>query len=264
MRRDIRRSMRRERIIMVASSAFVLAALTMTGIYMGKSSIKDRDDGYTMESPAPQNAVEPTKEPRQVADLENINLNISADPATNMENDLDYMPEEIIVPDAAEVDSGLVEIGGEVFDPIVEEIPVQERELNFEGEILRPVEGETVIPYSMDASVYFKTLDQYKYNPAEIISAAEDEAVIACAEGKITDIYDDSELGSVVVMELGGGFEATYGQLGNIQVAVGEYVNAGQQIATVEMPTKYFSVEGSNLYFKLTENGTAVNPEDFF
>ena len=38
-------TIKRERIIMIASSAFVMAALTMTGIYMKEQEIQEQDDG---------------------------------------------------------------------------------------------------------------------------------------------------------------------------------------------------------------------------
>ena len=34
-------------------------------------------------------------------------------------------------------------------------------------------------------------------------------------------------------------------------------------IGHVAEPTKYYSVEGSNVYFKLTKDGEAVNPLDY-
>ena len=34
---------------MIASSAFVLTALTMTGIYMKSSNVEQQDDGYTID-----------------------------------------------------------------------------------------------------------------------------------------------------------------------------------------------------------------------
>ena len=34
----------------------------------------------------------------------------------------------------------------------------------------------------------------------------------------------------------------------------------GDVIAEVAAPTKYFSVEGTNVYFKLTKDGEPVNP----
>ena len=50
MRRNNRKnSIKKERIIMLASSAFVLTALTMTGIYMKNSNKTEKDDGYTLD-----------------------------------------------------------------------------------------------------------------------------------------------------------------------------------------------------------------------
>mgnify|MGYP007071190272 CR=1 FL=1 len=42
------------------------------------------------------------------------------------------------------------------------------RKLNFteDSQMLWPVNGQVVIDYSMDATTYFPTLDQYKYNDA--------------------------------------------------------------------------------------------------
>ena len=46
--------------------------------------------------------------------------------------------------------------------------------VSFNGEsiLLWPVDGNVIMNYSMDKTVYFSTLDQYKYNPALIISGA--------------------------------------------------------------------------------------------
>ena len=67
-----------------------------------------------------------------------------------------------------------------------------------------------------------------------------------------------------MTLDLGNGYQATYGQLKDIQVAEGNYVNRGDVLAKVSAPTKYFSVEGSNLYFQLTKDGEPVNPEGLF
>ena len=39
-----------------------------------------------------------------------------------------------------------------------------------DSELLWPVDGQVIMNYSMDKTVYFSTLDQFKYNPALIIS----------------------------------------------------------------------------------------------
>ena len=62
--------------------------------------------------------------------------------------------------------------------------------------------GNVLINYSMDKTVYFPTLEQYKYNPAIIISAVEGETITAATDSKVNRVYTDPELGNVIVMEL--------------------------------------------------------------
>ena len=42
-----------------------------------------------------------------------------------------------------------------------------------------------IINYSMDSTVYFPTLDQYKYNPAVIIAGEVNDKVYAVAKGRL-------------------------------------------------------------------------------
>ena len=50
------------------------------------------------------------------------------------------------------------------------------------------------------------------------------------------------------------------GQLENIQIKEGDMVEEGAYIADVAAPTKYYSVEGDNIYFALKKDGEPVNP----
>ena len=97
-----------------------------------------------------------------------------------------------------------------------------------------------------------------------MIAAEEGSAVTACAEGVVIDIFQDEEIGHAVTMDIGDGYQITYGQLYDINVTLNSHVKPGDAIASVAEPTKYFSVEGSNLYLKLTANGTPVDPEMLF
>ena len=143
---------------------------------------------------------------------------------------------------------------------------VVEKSLSFSEAdgLLRPVSGDILLPYSMDASIYFATLAQYKYNPAVMIVAEEGEQVSVCAAGKVVDIYEDAKIGNAVVLDLGDGYQATYGQLEDITVSVNSYVEEGEVLGVVAAPTKYYSVEGTNLYFQLTKDDEPVNPEILF
>lgn len=123
-----------------------------------------------------------------------------------------------------------------------------------------PVEGEVILDFSMDHSIYFPTLAQYQYNPAMIISAPEGTEVLTAAAGTVTDVGKSNEYGHYVTMDLGDGFEITYGQLFDITTEVGETLEAGERIAMVCFPTRSYIEEGDNLYLRLTQNGVAVDP----
>ncbi len=123
-----------------------------------------------------------------------------------------------------------------------------------------PIVGNILVNYSMDKTVYFSTLQQYKYNPAIVIQANVGDLITAASAGKVISVFNDPQIGDAITMELGGGYEVTYGQLTNILVSEGSFVAAGDVIAEVSAPTKYYSVEGPNVYFKLTKNGEPVNP----
>lgn len=130
--------------------------------------------------------------------------------------------------------------------------------------LMRPLDGEVLIPYSMDGSVYFSTLDQYKYNPAVMLVAEAGMKISSCATGTITAVNSDAEIGRYMTVDLGDGYELTYGQMGDIFYSVGDTVNAGDLIGTVGVPTKYFALEGANLYLKLTKDGVPSDPEILF
>lgn len=134
--------------------------------------------------------------------------------------------------------------------------------LNFtaDSKLVLPIAGEILINYSTDKSVYFPTLEQYRCNPALIISAAQGEQVKAAVAGRVVKIYEDAVTGKTVVMDLGNGYELTYGQLADVIVSEGSYVPAGENFAVIASPTRYFVEEGTNLYLKLTKDGVAINP----
>lgn len=129
-----------------------------------------------------------------------------------------------------------------------------------EDSLVWPIVGNILIDYSMDKTIYFETLQQYKYNPGIVIAATEGEIITAAANGRVISVDNDAQLGNIVVMDLGNQYELTYGQLDNITVSEGSYVSTGDIIGSVAHPTKYYSTEGANVYFKLTKDGEPVNP----
>ncbi len=152
----------------------------------------------------------------------------------------------------------------EIIEPEIDiiEPSIQESPLVFSDEdvLSWPVDGNVLIPFNMEQTVYFATLDQYKYNPAVIIAGDVGEEVWAATDGKVTSIREDAQTGTTVTVDLGDGFEAIYGQLGELHVKEGDRVEEGVLIGYLGEPTKYYSVEGCNLYFQLLKDGEAVDP----
>lgn len=129
---------------------------------------------------------------------------------------------------------------------------------------LWPVRGNILLDYSMDSTIYFPTLDQYQCNPGVVIQAEVSQPVVSPANARVISVSSNEELGSYVVLDLGNEYVATCGQLKEIQVVENEYLEAGQLLGYVAEPTKYYSVEGSNVYFELQHAGTSVDPLGFF
>lgn len=148
-------------------------------------------------------------------------------------------------------------------EPIIE--PVVQEKLHFagKGSAIWPLKGKILLPYSMDATVYFPTLDQYQYNPAMIIQGNVNDKVVFIAKGKITDVVTNEETGCTVIQDLGDGYTAIYGQLKELTFDKGDAVEAGQVVGYINEPTKYYSVEGSNLYFAMQKDGKAIDPAEY-
>ncbi len=137
-----------------------------------------------------------------------------------------------------------------------------EDRLHFDQEtgLLWPVEGDILIEYSTDKVVFFPTLSQFKTNPALIIGSKVGENVKASANGVVKSIEKNDETGTTVTIAIGDDFKVIYGQLKDVSVSKGDEVSEGQVIGKIAKPTKYYSVEGANLYYQVKQKNETVNP----
>lgn len=126
--------------------------------------------------------------------------------------------------------------------------------------LLWPIAGDIILDYSMDKSVYFATLDQYKYNPAVIIQGNPDESVLCGARGKVKSVKTREETGTTVTVDIGSGYQLVYGQLKELLVKEGDSVKAGATLGYVGEPTKYYAREGANVYFEIQKDGKSIDP----
>ena len=126
-----------------------------------------------------------------------------------------------------------------------------------------PVMGNIILGYSMDTTTYFPTLEQYKCNPANIIQSDISTPVMAPADARVLEIGSNEEIGSFVKLDFGNGYGAVCGQLKEIPVVENEYLHRGDVIGYIAEPTKYYSVEGNNLYFEFLHEDEPIDALDY-
>lgn len=133
-----------------------------------------------------------------------------------------------------------------------------------ESTLIWPVEtNDIIMDFSPDSTIYFATLDKYKTNDSICIRSDVGTPVYAASAGIVSDIGYNEEIGNSVSLDLGDNFTLQYGQIKDIQVEEGDVVAEGDLLCYVANPTKYYSVEGPNLYLKLSDGETAVDPLDY-
>ena len=300
MRRRRRSSFRKEKAIMLVSSCLVLTALTATGLYVRNRGQEKEEDNYivdftTLDEANRDKAGEAQDLGEQQADAGELDYDPSFQEANSGKVDNPDMKmlgstanageqaaAEQAAAEAAQAEAqqeALAQESQEALEANASDAiaktddgnetakrdedamnTVPALDFSESDTLVWPIVGNVLVNYSMDKTVFFATLQQYKYNPAIIIAATQGEGITAAADGQVTTIYEDPEIGTAVIMNLGDVYELTYGQLTDLTVAEGDVVTTGEIIGKVAEPTKYYSVEGCNVYFKLTKDGQPVNP----
>lgn len=132
-----------------------------------------------------------------------------------------------------------------------------------DSKLVWPVRGNVILDYSMDSTIYFPTLDQYKCNPALVIQGEVSCPVYAPANARVAAVGVNEEIGNYLMLDLGNDYTAVCGQLKEVAAVEGEYLEQGQLLGYVAEPTKYYSIEGSNVYLQLKHGDETVDPLDY-
>ena len=127
-----------------------------------------------------------------------------------------------------------------------------------------PVFGEVEVGYFADELVYNKTMMDWRTHSAIDISADLGAKVIACANGTVTDIYEDVMLGTVVVIDHGDGLQSIYANLAATPtVSVGDSVTAASVIGAVGDTAIGETGQPYHLHFAMTKDGESVDPVEY-
>lgn len=251
---------KKAKIILNGAVLAVMAALGITVYQIGTSSSKEeimyeeaKEESEKEKSTEPQISEETKEEALVDADTSQVQAsmekNAEAEEKKETEeeaSDETQEPEETPVETAANPQAASLNLP----------------EVNFSEETLMewPIHGNILVDYSMDSTVYFPTLDQYRLSPAIAVQADEGAPVMSAVNGTVYSVEETAKTGTTVTMELGNGYQAVYGQLKDLNVSEGDTVKKGAIIGYVNAPTKYYSEEGSNLYFAMKKDGKPIDP----
>lgn len=281
------RDMTKNRIAKYVANTALLAVLAAAGIgayQLGTSGTDEKiqekvpsyyDEGLSTET-TPDSAVDAGT---SLVEAELEDKDVSVDTGTDLTSNKDSMSENVDAGDITADSTGTENMSenttltaenslSEAADVVGNEsvntsANVQEApKLSFSEDTLMewPVHGSILRDYNMDQTVYYATLDQYKLSPSIVVGAEEGAPVTCSVKGKVYSVEEDPQTGTTLTMELGDGYQAVYGQLKDLTVKEGDIVEKGTVIGYINAPTRYYSSEGSNLYFAMEKNGEPVDP----
>lgn len=247
---------KKAKIILNGAVLAVMAALGITVYQIGTSSSKEeimyeeaKEESEKEKSTEPQISEETKEEALVDADTSQVQA--------SMEKNAEAEEKKETEEESSDETQELVETAA---NPQAASLNLPE--VNFSEETLMewPIHGNILVDYSMDSTVYFPTLDQYRLSPAIAVQADEGAPVMSAVNGTVYSVEETAKTGTTVTMELGNGYQAVYGQLKDLNVSEGDTVKKGAIIGYVNAPTKYYSEEGSNLYFAMKKDGKPIDP----
>ena len=123
-----------------------------------------------------------------------------------------------------------------------------------------PLEGEILAEYAPDKPVWSETLGQWQTHPALDIAGSPGEAVYACRDGVVSEVWNDRLWGNVIVIEHDDGYRSTCAGLNTLNmVEEGDAVGMGQVIGSVGQSADCEAERGWHIHFELTKDGVPVD-----
>lgn len=125
------------------------------------------------------------------------------------------------------------------------------------GSLLWPVQGKITKPFGRWKHPISKT---WHNNEGIDIDTQPNATIKSVARGKVTWIDWVRGRGTVVILDHGGFYYTVYGHLANVDVAPGEFVDAGESIGQVGDRQ---SLYGSTLHFMVWKGADHMNPSSW-
>ena len=131
-------------------------------------------------------------------------------------------------------------------------------------EFMMPVAGNISESFSIDALVYSNTMEDYRTHNGIDINCGIGDAVMASADGVVTEVYEHPMMGNTIVISHAADSQTVYQNLADdILVSVGDEVNEGDVIGAVGESALIEIAEEPHLHFEMVIGLNRVNPVDY-
>lgn len=185
---------------------------------------------------------------------------VFARPLDSAEEPASYAPKNIEAEDFIDYTKEPEKEGEETVEPETE-AEINETE---EFEMIPPVEGNIIIPFSDNQLIFSKTMNDYRIHTGIDIKAPVLSRVYAVEDGITAEVKDDSLMGKTIIIDHENGFKSIYKNLSSAEmVNIGDSVKKGSVISGVGESAITEIKEESHLHFELEKDGIKVNPEDY-
>ena len=127
-----------------------------------------------------------------------------------------------------------------------------------------PMQNATLVKdFSNKELQYNDTLKQWEIHKAIDVASDTSNNVLAIASGTVTNVYNNYLEGGVIEITHSNGIKSVYKSLEDVSVKNGDYVDAGDVIASVSTSMARELNTGNHLHFEMFENNISVNPNNY-
>lgn len=136
----------------------------------------------------------------------------------------------------------------------------KKRSFDMDAGLSWPIKENILKKFDDKGTTFFETLGVYQCNPALLIGGKAGDKVKASAPGTVLSVKKEEETGVTVTVDIGSKYKVIYGQLKGVKVQEGDSIKTGSVIGALNKPTKYYTEEGTHLYFQVLDRDTPVDP----
>ena len=129
---------------------------------------------------------------------------------------------------------------------------------------IAPMENATLVKdFSNKELQYNDTLKQWEIHKALDVTSDVSNNVISIANGTVTNVYNNYLEGGVIEITHDNGIKSVYKSLEDVSVKNGDYVKAGDIIASISSSMAREINTGNHLHFEMYENNISIDPNNY-